>query len=117
MKSNMQTLALPRLFADCYEVKDGVPEFKLFINGEWQLASNGRRIPIRSPIDGNLIATVQAATASDVDKAVNAAYGARRPIRDIPPLDRTEVLNRARHSLHASRQDLATTMVLDAAKS
>lgn len=115
-KGTSTSLKLTRLFSDCYVEKDGVPEFKFFVGGEWRESSDGRTSPVDSPIDDAEIARVQAATAADVDHAVMAAYQARRLIRDIPAIDRIDILNRARHIIEDHRDDFANTLVLEAGK-
>ena len=109
-------LRLSKLFADCYDVRRGVPEFRLFIGGEWSQSSGRRTLDVDTPIDDSVIARVQAGTAADAERAVEAAYGARKPIRDIPGIDRIDLLNRARHVLQDHRDDFVRTMVLEAGK-
>jgi glyceraldehyde-3-phosphate dehydrogenase [NAD(P)+] len=109
-------LRLARLFGDCYSERNGVPEFKMFVGGSWVESSGGGAIDIDSPIDDRLIARVQAATTADVDCAVDAAYRSRRSIRDIPAIDRIDILNRARHIMEDHRDDFINTLVLEAGK-
>lgn len=109
-------LRLSRLFADCYSEREGVPEFKLFIGGRWTQSSAGGTSDVDSPIDDRVIARVQAATIADVEEAVGAAYRARRSIRDIPAIDRIDILNRARHIVEDHRDDFVNTLVLEAGK-
>ena len=110
-------LKLSSLFGDCYDVGDEISEFKLFIDGKWSQGTGGSTLDVDSPIDDSVIAKVQAGTAADVERAVAAAYQARKPIRDIPGIDRIDLLNKARHILDAHRHDFVKTMVLEAGKS
>jgi len=109
-------LRLSRMFAECYSEREGVPEFKLFIGGKWVQSAGGGTSDVDSPIDGGVIARVQAATTADVEEAVGAAYRARKSIRDIPAIDRIEVLNRARHIIEDHREDFVNTLVAEAGK-
>ena len=109
-------LGLTELFAECYAVRRGMPEFKLFIDGKWSYATGWRTLDVDTPIDDSVIARVQAGTAADAEKAVGAAYGARKAIRDIPGIDRIDLLNRARHVMEDHRDDFVKTMVLEAGK-
>ena len=109
-------LRLARLFGDCYAERNGVPEFRMFVSGSWIESSGGRTLDIDSPIDDRVIARVQAATASDVDEAVGAAYRSRKSIRDIPAIDRIDILNRARHIMEDHRDDFVNTLILEAGK-
>lgn len=49
------------------------PETRLFIDGEFRPALDGATFDTIAPRDGSLIATVSAASAADIDLAVNAA--------------------------------------------
>ncbi|MGD1055480.1 MAG: aldehyde dehydrogenase family protein [Nitrososphaerales archaeon] len=109
-------LRLSRMFAECYSEREGIPEFKLFIGGKWVQSAGGGTSDVDSPIDDRVIARVQAATIADVEGAVGAAYRARRSIRDIPAIDRIEVLNRARHVIEDHREDFVNTLVAEAGK-
>ena len=109
-------LRLSKLFADCYDVRRGVPEFKIFVDGKWTHARSRRTLDVDTPIDDSVIARVQAGTAVDAERAVDSAYRARRSIRDIPGIDRIDLLNRARHILQEHRDDFVRTMVLEAGK-
>jgi glyceraldehyde-3-phosphate dehydrogenase [NAD(P)+] len=104
------------LFRDCYSTVEGLPEFKIFVDGQWQKSESGKTIIVDSPIDQRIIARVQSSNASDVEKAVNAAYNARRKIREISAIDRIDILNRARHILEEHRQDFINTLVYEAGK-
>ena len=109
-------LKLSELFADCYGVKDGVPEFKLLVGGKWGPSLSGRTLNVDSPADGATLARVQAATSKDAERAVDSASAARKSMRDIPAIERIEILNRARHIIEAHQEDFARTMVLEAGK-
>jgi glyceraldehyde-3-phosphate dehydrogenase [NAD(P)+] len=109
--------AFSRLFEECYTVgKDGIPEFKLFLDGQWKHSSSAKMFDIDSPIDGKVIARVQRGTSDDVEKAVHAAYNARKKIRDIAAIDRIDILNRARHILEERRNDFVASLVYEAGK-
>ncbi len=110
------TLNISRLFSDCYTKRDGVSEFRILINGRWEKASSGKTLAVDSPINGAVFARVQAANVADTDRAVEAAHQARRLIRDIPAIDRIEILNRARHIVEDHREDFSNALVLEAGK-
>ena len=116
MEAAHAELKLSELFDRCYERKGGVPEFRMLVGGNWEAASGGALVEVDSPIDDSVIAKVQAGAMADTERAVAAAYQARKPIRDIPGIDRIETLNRARHILEEHRDDFVNTMVLEAGK-
>ena len=110
-------MKLPSLFEESYSTeKDGIPEFKIFIDGKWRLGAGGSTIDVRSPIDGAVIARVQSGTASDADAAVNSAFASRKKIRDIPAIDRINILNHARHIIQENREYFVNTLVAEAGK-
>jgi len=115
MQKEVSNLKLSDLFAGCHN-RQRVPVFKMLIGGKWVESENGRTLDIDSPIDDSIIGKVQAATKADAGAAVEAAYGARKAIRDIPAIDRIDMLNKARHILDAHRDDFVKTMVLEAGK-
>ena len=59
---------------------------------------------------------MQAGAAKDAQAAVNAAYESRKKIRDVPAIDRIDMLNRARHIVEEHIEEFATTLVLEAGK-
>ena len=71
---------------------------------------------VKSPIDRVVIARVQSETASDASNAVNSAYDSRKKIRDIPAIDRINLLNRARHIIQENREAFVRTLVAEAGK-
>ncbi len=111
-----KVMKLPSLFEGCYTSRDGVPEFKILVDGKWRQSSGGATIDVKSPIDEALIARVQSGTAGDADAAVNSAYASRKKIRDIPAIDRINILNRARHIIEVNRDYFVKTLVVEAGK-
>ncbi len=115
-KASGSRLRLSNMFSDCYLPGNGIPEFKLLIGGRWVESSSGKTLEVDSPVDDSVIASVQSASARDVKGAVEAAYKAKRSIRDIPAIDRIDILNRARHIMEDHRDDFINTMVSEAGK-
>jgi glyceraldehyde-3-phosphate dehydrogenase (NADP+) len=93
------------MFSDCYTIRNGLPEFRMFIGGKWVRSKKGRTLPVDSPIDDSVIARVQAGSKDDMDRAIEAAYRARKAIRDIPAIERIDILNKARHMIEDNRED------------
>ncbi len=88
----------------------------MFIGGKWSKATGGGTIDVRSPIDRAVIARVQSGTTVDADKAVNSAFVSRKKIRDIPAIDRINILNRARHIIEDNQEYFVRALVLEAGK-
>ncbi|MDG6938914.1 MAG: aldehyde dehydrogenase family protein [Nitrososphaerota archaeon] len=104
------------MFDDCSVVRDGVQEFLMLIDGRWKTSKTGGTFGVHSPIDGGIVAKAQAGGAADVELAVSAAHGAKKKIRDIPAIDRIDILNRARHIIEDHRKNFVNTLVLEAGK-
>jgi acyl-CoA reductase-like NAD-dependent aldehyde dehydrogenase len=87
----------------------------LLVDGIWLDGSDRARREIRSPFDGELLATVRDATDADVDAAVSAAV---RAMHDHPlsPFDRYEILARTSDLVAARREEFAALIVAEAAK-
>ena len=86
-----------------------LPEGKLFINGTWQDASDGRTLPTVNPADGSEITQIAQATAADVDKAVGAARRAfdDGPWRRMHVHDRARLLTRVAELVERDSAELA----------
>ncbi|KAG0479974.1 hypothetical protein HPP92_010832 [Vanilla planifolia] len=50
-----------------------IPYRQLFIDGQWKEPAKGKRIPIINPANEAVIGDIPAATAEDVEQAVEAA--------------------------------------------
>ncbi len=110
------SLVLSNMFSECYAEKGGIPEFQMLIGGRWVGSEDGGTMDIDTPIDDSVFARVQAATVGDVDRAVGDAHSARRSVRDIPAIDRIDILNRARHAVEEHREDFVGALTLEAGK-
>ena len=60
-----------------WEVVDGVPTYKLFIDGQWVQSSRNSIVDDFNPATGNIYARVQQAGAEEVERALAAAYRAK----------------------------------------
>ena len=49
------------------------PDTQLLINGQWQDAASGKKIPVRNPATGEVIGQVAHADVADLDRALAAA--------------------------------------------
>lgn len=76
----------------------------------------GTLMPVRSPIDGRTLATVQAASATDVRHAVVAASRAFRDWRMVPAPRRGEFVRRIGQRLRDRKADLARLVSWEAGK-
>lgn len=96
------------------EVRD-VPK-DLFIAGEWVAASDGARLEVEDPSDGQVIASVASATVQDAIAAVEAASRAGAAWAAKPPRERGEVLRRAFDLMMTRQEYLASLIVAENGK-
>src|SRR5579862_7054421 len=71
-----------------------VRTLKFYINGKWEDADGCRLQPVTNPATGQIIARVPYATAAHVDPVVRAAHEAFLNWREVPVVDRVQVLYR-----------------------
>lgn len=90
--------------------------YRALVDGAWIEASSGAWIDVTDPADGTLVGRVPALTRADVERAIDAAHGARRKIRDIPAIARIEIMERAKHILEQNRSRLVDTVVAESGK-
>jgi glyceraldehyde-3-phosphate dehydrogenase (NADP+) len=87
---------------------------KMYLHGEWV---NGReQFEVRSPYDGDLIATVPQATVEDIDRAISGAVEGAVTMRRLPGYERFQILRRAADAMVARREELAKTISLEEGK-
>jgi len=100
------------------EVLSKIPTEKLFIGGQWRDAATDARIAVVDPASEREIAHIAAATARDVDEAVDAAYTVftDRRWRRMRPLDRGRLLERLAILIEREIDDLAALETLDNGK-
>jgi len=65
-----------------------------YINGAWEKPQGHTTFPVTNPATGTVLANVPFATADDVDRAVRTAHEAFLKWRDVPVVDRIQVLYR-----------------------
>jgi malonate-semialdehyde dehydrogenase (acetylating)/methylmalonate-semialdehyde dehydrogenase len=87
-----------------------------YINGAWERPDGRPGGSIVNPATGATIAEVSYADASDVDRAVRAAHEAFLKWRDVPVVDRVQVLYRFKALLETYHGDLAATLTRENGK-
>lgn len=83
---------------------------KFFIGGDWQEQPESTLHPITNPATGETIAYVPYATAVDVDRAARAAHEAFLKWREVPVVDRVQVLYRYKQLLEERSIDIALVL-------
>ncbi|WSA42363.1 aldehyde dehydrogenase family protein [Streptomyces sp. NBC_01808] len=85
----------------------------MFIDGRWQPAAGDGVIEVVDPADEQVIATVPAGTAADVDAAVAAARAAFPHWAATPPADRAARVGALSDALAARAEDVAATVTAE----
>jgi len=93
-----------------------VRTLKFFVNGSWD-ESPGRSLhPITNPASGEVIAQVPYAASDDVDRAARAAHAAFLRWRDVPVVDRVQVLYRYKALLDRHSDEIAGILSMENGK-
>src|SRR3990170_4157955 len=107
---------LSPLFEPAFEVRDGLPHFKLFINGLWLDASGGGTFAVDTPIDDTIIAQVPDSAPIDIEGAIEAALAGHRAMAGIAGTDRVDLLEKARQILLQHKEDFVNILTAEAGK-
>ncbi len=89
---------------------------RLFVDGKWVDASEGRTFDVVDPATGRTLCAVADATPADARAALEAAVAAQREFAATPPRARADILMAAFELLHARVEDLALLMTLEMGK-
>jgi succinate-semialdehyde dehydrogenase / glutarate-semialdehyde dehydrogenase len=71
------------------------PSTRLFINGQWQDAADGKTLAVFNPATGKEIGRVAHAAKVDLDKALSAASKGFETWRDMTAADRSKIMRKA----------------------
>lgn len=84
--------------------------YQMFINGEWVDSVSGETFDDINPFTGEIYARVQKGDEKDADRAMAAAYAARKPWSGMPSIERALVIAKAGHILEESRMEFAEVL-------
>src|SRR5262249_25100615 len=84
-----------------------VRRLNFLVNGTWGQSSDRSRHPITNPSTGDVIAQVPYATEPDVDRTARAAHAAFLQWREVPVVDRVQVLYRYKALLDRNADEIA----------
>jgi len=87
-----------------------------YMNGQWTEAGNRDLHNVTNPATGASIAQVPFATAADVDRVVQSAHAAFLTWRNVPVVDRVQVLYRYKTLLEKYTEDLARILTTENGK-
>ncbi|MBO8162154.1 MAG: aldehyde dehydrogenase family protein [Brevibacillus sp.] len=89
-------------------------KMKMYVAGEW--VERDREIDVHDPQDNSVIATVPAATAEDVKRAIELAKEGKEIAANMPVHERIAVLNRAADYIQEHAELFATTIAREGSK-
>ena len=89
---------------------------RLFIGGQWREAATGGRLDVLDPSTGQVVTTVAAGTAKDIDDAVTAARAAFPAWRDTPARERGRILRRVATLIRERADEIVAIESLDVGK-
>ncbi len=89
---------------------------QMYIDGEWVNASDGATIGIVNPADETVVDAVPAATALDLDRALEAADRAWKAWREVDAWTRSARLRQAAEWLRAHTGEIADTLTEEQGK-
>jgi malonate-semialdehyde dehydrogenase (acetylating)/methylmalonate-semialdehyde dehydrogenase len=87
-----------------------------YINGVWETPQGRKLEGVTNPATGARIAEVPYAVAADVDRAVQAAHAAFLKWRDVPVVDRVQVMYRFKALLDKYADDVAAVLTRENGK-
>jgi aldehyde dehydrogenase (NAD+) len=87
---------------------------KIYIDGAWAPSSGSGSIDVYDSTNGEVIASIPAGTADDVDRAVQAARAAFGPWSQTSPEERAKLLTRVGEGLAARMDEIATVVTREA---
>lgn len=90
--------------------------YGLYIDGQWRPAADGATFESTCPADGGHLATCAEATKEDVDRAVDAAWGAFGSWKNLSPIERQKMLLQIADVIDANADHLALVESLDNGK-
>src|SRR5712675_787338 len=83
------------------------PAVRNYINGKFVETTVSRKLPVISPIDGNLLSEVPMSSAAELNKAVSSAKVAFSGWSKTPIKERVQVFFRYKYLLEKNMDELA----------
>jgi 1-pyrroline dehydrogenase len=88
------------------DVIERVKTYQQFIGGQWVDSASGETLAVENPANAQVIANVQASSAEDVDRAVEAAATAFQTWQHTTPQDRSIALLKLADALEARGEEI-----------
>ena len=97
-------------------IGSAVETVSFYINGVWEKAEGRTMGAVTNPATGENIAMVPYATEADVDHAVRSAHAAFLKWREVPVVDRVQVLYRFKALLDKNSDEIAAILTRENGK-
>lgn len=92
------------------------PQVRLFIDGAWGDAADGRTLDVHNPATGEVIGQVACASRTDLDRALAAAERGYKVWRKVSAYDRSKVLREAARLMRERAKAIAGLLSLEQGK-
>src|SRR5436190_16631009 len=92
------------------------PNTRLFINGEWQDAADGKTLAVFNPATGKEIGRVAHAGIADLDRALAATQKGFEKWRDTPAAERAKVMRKAAALMRERAGDIGLLLTQEQGK-
>jgi malonate-semialdehyde dehydrogenase (acetylating)/methylmalonate-semialdehyde dehydrogenase len=96
--------------------ESAVQNVRFYVNGAWESPQGTGKHPVTNPATGRTLAEVPYASEADVDRAVRTAHEAFLKWRDVPVVDRVQVLYRYKTLLDENAAELAAILTSENGK-
>jgi malonate-semialdehyde dehydrogenase (acetylating)/methylmalonate-semialdehyde dehydrogenase len=93
-----------------------VETVSFYVNGAWEKPKGREMQPVMNPATGEVLAEVPYAVEADIDRAVRSAHEAFLKWRDVPVVDRVQVLYRYKPLLEQHSAELAAILTRENGK-
>jgi succinate-semialdehyde dehydrogenase/glutarate-semialdehyde dehydrogenase len=102
--------------SDLQTAERDVPEFQLYIGGEWQDSVSGDVRDATSPGSGDTIATYPDGTREDAQRAIAAANDVQKQLEEMTAFERAELCHELADAVEESHAELSDWLARDQGK-
>jgi len=90
--------------------------YRSFIDNSWIDSSNGERIEVENPANGEIFATVPKCTAQDVQQALESSARAQQKWQALPPIERAKFIYAIADGIERARSLFERLLVMEQGK-
>ena len=90
--------------------------YRAFIDNDWIESSNGERMQVENPANGEVFAEVPACTADDVERALESSARAQKDWQMLPPVERARYIYAISDGVEQERELFERLLVLEQGK-